>query len=327
MNLKNVARRIRDEFLAWLKYGPFFRLKEKKLSSHSLITALYPVILSEKKSDKLCLMAHFDPQGRIEPYVLYYVKALAEEGFDVVLISTSAVLDDSDVKNALKYCRGIIVRKNIGLDFASWKTAFDFIPDVWKYDRILLANDSVFGPFTSLKEVLKKFEESSAQVCGLTDCHQIDYHLQSYFLFFKKEIFNNPTFVNFWENMRIKHVKMEIVREYEVGFSSKLLSAGVELFALYKYDEILKYVKASIPDFQYISDLEKHPLNSSLHMWDILLGKYNYPFIKTEILKTNRFNSSLVANWKTLVPESGRDLVPIIENYLEKFATDSTDRN
>jgi hypothetical protein len=283
MNLKNVARKIRDEFHAWLKYGLFFRLKEKKLSSPSFTTAVYPVILSEKKSDKLCLMAHFDPQGRIEPYVLNYVKALAEEGFDVVLVSTSAVLDESDIKNALTYCRGIIQRKNIGLDFASWKTAFDFIPDVWKYDRILLANDSVFGPFVPLRDIFRKFEESSAQVCGLTDCHQIDYHLQSYFLFFKKEIFNNPTFVNFWENMRIKYVKMEIVREYEVGFSSKLLSAGGELFALYKYDEILKYVKEYIPEFQYMPDLEKHPLNSSLHMWDILLKNYNYPFIKTVI--------------------------------------------
>jgi hypothetical protein len=120
---------------------------------------------------------------------------------------------------------------------------------------------------------------------------------------------------------------MEIVREYEVGFSSKLLSAGVELYALFRYDEILKYVKASIPDFQYISDLEKHPLNSSLHMWDILLKKYNYPFVKTEILKTNRFKSTAVSEWKRLVPESGRDLVPIIEDYLKKLATDSTDKN
>jgi rhamnosyltransferase len=253
------------------------------LSSLSFITAVYPVILSEKKSDKICLMAHFDPLGRIEPYVLYYIKALFEEGFDVVLVSTSETLDDADRKSALVYCRSIIQRKNIGLDFASWKTAFDFIPDIQTYKRILLANDSVFGPFTSLREVFKKFEESLAQVCGLIDCHQIDYHLQSYFLYLKSEVFDNRAFIDFWKNIRIKHVKMEIVREYEVGFSRKLHSAGVELYALYKYDEILKYVKEYIPEFQYMPDLEKHPLNSSLHMWDILLKNYNYPFIKTVI--------------------------------------------
>ncbi len=314
--LKNTVRTIRDEFLAWLKYGPLFRLKEKKLSSLSFITAVYPLGLSEKKSDKLCLMAHFDPNGRIDPYVFFHIRKLSEEGFDVVLVSSSEVLDDSDIKTALTYCRGIIKRKNIGLDFASWKIAMDFIPDIWTYRRILLANDSVFGPFSSLKEIFRRFEESSAPVCGLTDCCQIDYHLQSYFLFLKKEIFNNPEFVNFWKNMRIKHVKMEIVREYEVGFSRKLISAGVELYASYKYDEILKYVKESVPDFQYMPDLDKHHLNPTLHMWDILLKKYDYPFIKAEILKTNRYKSRSSAEWGKLVPESGRELVPIIEDYL-----------
>lgn len=356
MNLRDIAVGIRDESLAWVRHGFFFRLKEGKISSHSLITAVFPsgadhrilpttvsgfsdphnlnsngvqecqpsVKISAtgflpKKSDKLCLMAHFDPHGRIEPYVIYYIEALSEEGFDVVLISTSEVLDDSDVKNALRYSRGIIVRKNIGLDFASWKTAFDFIPDVWTYRRILLANDSVFGPFFSLKEVFKKFEESPAQVCGLTDCLQIGYHLQSYFLYLKSEVFSNCAFIGFWRNMRIKHVKMEIVREYEVGFSRELLSAGVELYALCKYDEIIKYVKESLPEFQYMTDLKKHPLNPSLHMWDILLVKYGFPFIKTEILKANRFNSHSASEWKRLIPESSRELIPIIENYLKNF--------
>jgi hypothetical protein len=78
-------------------------------------------------------------------------------------------------------------------------------------------------------------------------------------------------------------------------------------------------VKGSLPDFQYMAELEKYPLNPSLHMWDILLKKYDLPFIKTDVLKNNRFNSPLVLEWSRLVPESGRELIPIIEEYLKKI--------
>ena len=267
---------------------------------------------------KICLFAHFDPQGRIDPYVRHYLRALADLGFDIVLVSAAPSLHQADLEAARPLCRSVIRRENAGFDFGSWKAATEALPDVWDYDRVLLANDSVFGPFSELEPVLGRMESAPELVCGLNDSHEIAHHLQSFFLYFKRPVFAHPAFRGYWEELRPSEDKDFVIVNYEVGLSRRLAEHGVAWRAAFPYDEVRRRAEAMGPRFQYQAELAS-PLNATLFMWDILLADFGYPFIKTEVLKTNRFASRAVASWQRLLPPSAAAAVADVERYLDRM--------
>jgi hypothetical protein len=75
------------------------------------------------------------------------------------------------------------VRRNIGRDFGSWAVGFSEFPfqpdkDSCSADSdcdvvVLLANDSVFGPFFSLSPALAQFFSSGADLFGLTESLEV----------------------------------------------------------------------------------------------------------------------------------------------------------
>jgi lipopolysaccharide biosynthesis protein len=265
---------------------------------------------------KICLFAHFDPHGRIDPYVRHYLRALTELGFDIVLVSAAPRLHEADLEAARPLCRSVIRRENAGFDFGSWKAATEALPEVWDYDRVLLANDSVFGPFGDLGPILERLDAAPELACGLNESHQVAPHLQSFFLYFKRPLFAAGVFRAYWEALRTTDDKDFIIVNYEVGLSRALAEHGIAWRAAFPYEEVRRRAAAMGAGFQYHEELAAMPLNATLFMWDILLADFGYPFIKTEVLKTNRFASRAVASWQSLLPASA---TAGVERYLERM--------
>src|SRR6202161_3084025 len=53
----------------------------------------------------LILFAHFDPQGVVDPYVVYYLKALYGLGATIVFVSGSPSLTAESVAPIREFCR------------------------------------------------------------------------------------------------------------------------------------------------------------------------------------------------------------------------------
>src|SRR5438067_2477909 len=104
---------------------------------------------SPRVSKHYCVYAHYDPDGRIDPYVLRQLEAFAAEKFAITLVSTAPSLVQDDVAQALKFANRVIRRSNLGHDFGSWKLGLSFVP-VAEASTVILANDSVYGPFQEL---------------------------------------------------------------------------------------------------------------------------------------------------------------------------------
>ena len=104
--------------------------------------------------EDVCLFAHFDKDDRLDDYVLRYLATLKELNFAIILISTSH-LAAADIARAQLLCDDIIFRENTGLDFASWSAGFAKHGSSIR-GRLLLANDSVYGPIGSLKSSLDR---------------------------------------------------------------------------------------------------------------------------------------------------------------------------
>jgi len=246
-----------------------------------------------------CIFAHYHPQNIIDEECLKNLNGLREIADEIIFISTS-ILPLSETDKIKHLCKTIKCRENTGFDFGSYKFGMQLI-DKLKIDYLILANDSVYGPIYSLKETLDKVINSQADVFGITLSNEIQPHLQSYFLIFKKPVINSPVFNEFWEHLDLGKDKKEIIHEYEIGLSNSLIEANFKLDALYKcnlntFQKIFIFVKNTETGYK-LYRLKKliHKLRkrkdlgfNPMHLLPFtLVKKYRVPFIKKELIIKN----------------------------------------
>jgi len=196
------------------------------------------------------------------------VHELQSYGYQVVVSSaceSSAPLDWAETVDLDELT--VIRKPNVGYDFGSWSVGLDAVPTIASADRTLLVNDSMAGPFTSLSGLLDEFEETRADVWGLTDTYQFRHHLQSYFLGFASGVLADRPLRQFWANVRHEVDKGEIVLRNEIGLSRLLEEEG--------------YLQSSAFSHESFVVAGQNPV---IIAWRELLVR-GFPFLKREILR------------------------------------------
>ncbi len=127
--------------------------------------ALFPLVLLREKIDrrptirslsalkpdslgpKVAILCHYDRAGRLRDDFRHYILELSHAGFAVILASNSRHLDPQAQEFADRHCAGVMLRRNVGFDFAAWKDAIG-AHDLPRPGTtlLLLANDSLYGP-------------------------------------------------------------------------------------------------------------------------------------------------------------------------------------
>jgi lipopolysaccharide biosynthesis protein len=191
---------------------------------------------------RICFFAHYDAKSEIKEYVLFYIKKLKTVCDDIIFVSVSNVHDSEHLKLS-PYIKSFINRENTGYDFGSWKCGIESIgyDNLSQYDEVLLCNDSCFGPIIPLKDVFVKMENSKSDAWSITTCYAMRYHMQSYFMVIKKQIFSQNWFKDFFANIKDQKNKIDYIRKYEVGISDVIQNNG------FKIDSYIK-----LPIFVYM---------------------------------------------------------------------------
>ena len=171
-----------------------------------------PVVLKD-----ICLFSSYSFTGVVEEYVYYYLKELQRAGFSIMFISTSELSTDC-VERLSANCFMIVERENKCPDFGSWKLGLSLLEWGKGLDNILLANDSVFGPFHELGPIIASMKDKY-DVWGMTENREIEQHIQSYFIFFNAAAAGSQVFPDFWKNINMDATKSEVIHAYEVGLS------------------------------------------------------------------------------------------------------------
>lgn len=192
--------------------------------------------------NRLCIFAHYDRDNIVDDYVYFYLKSLKPVCKKIVFVTTS-VLKETAKNDLKKYSDSMIIRENRGYDFMSWRIGLDS-EALEDYDEILLCNDSVYGPLFPLEEAFGFMSTKDCDFWGMTESRQISYHLQSYFLVFRKPVILSPAFQAFWKDITIQKSKNALIRSYEVGLSSVLMKAG------FKADAYVGYTPSIISRFR-----------------------------------------------------------------------------
>jgi Rhamnan synthesis protein F len=219
---------------------------------------------------RVALLAHWSASPAVTRSFATLVGELQGYGYSVAVSSTCEAGDpltwpaevDLDLDRLT-----VIRRPNVGYDFGSWSVALDLLPQVVGADRTIIANDSMAGPFTTLRPFLEAFDATSVDAWALTDTEQAWPHLQSYFLGFCGGVLAERPLAHFWAQVRCEGHKSDIIHRYELGLSRLLQHEG--------------YVH--LPHFSH-EDVVRGGENPVISGWKRLLD-LGFPFVKREILR------------------------------------------
>ena len=285
---------------------------------------------------RIAIFVHYDRHGQVADYVRYYLEQLAEAGYAILFVTNSPKLTPAALTTLQSRCAVILRRRNLGYDFGAYRDALREIPNLGTLDRLILANDSVYGPFHPLAELLSRTDPDQADIWGINDSYDRYYHLQSYFLVLHRPALTNAKLRAFWDQLLYVRSKSFVVQFYEVGFSRTALHAGLRLQALCPYRELaaasieaLRRLPLATPEARsklYHGDYLRIicdqltsgvPVNPSHLFWDQMLTRYRCPFLKRELLTLNPAAVPGLNQWEQVVRSQSDYDTRLIERHLQ----------
>lgn len=268
---------------------------------------------------RLCLFAHFDRDNVIDDYVVHHLARLHDLGCEIVFVSTAEGLSREQLLKIVPHTRRIIVRRNIGYDFGSWKIGMQHVDDIGRFEKLIIANDSVYGPLQDLSNIFAHMEVKELDFWGITDSLRYRHHLQSYFFVFDRLVMKSKKFQQFWKEMPFYTTKNAVILRCEVGLTRVLVRAGFRFGAFCSYDELLSDHAESVTKYeaQFCEDL---PADPTRLLWRLLIQQYGCPFIKVALLRDQDAAGETVDDWRTVIDESANYDSRLIEHHLARAA-------
>lgn len=213
------------------------------------------------------ILAHFDALGEWRPADHFLAQALIDYGFNLIVVSTSS-LSASDLADKVPSATtAVIVRRNVGFDFLSWRTGLDYAGRIGALPgRVVLTNTSVFGPLYSLDAVFTRFADTD--VWGMVESLDLARHVESWWLGFSPSVVADASFARYWSRIRPARNKWTTILAHELTWASRV-SPGTSYS-----------VQASVADH----GCQRRP---STFCWRELIADYGVPFLKRSLFGIN----------------------------------------
>jgi hypothetical protein len=289
---------------------------------------------------RLALMACFQPSSQPSSYLLTYLRALRQENVAIVIIDTTP----GGLSVPADLAPFVVRRENLGWDFASWLVGLDAVRElIAETQELVLANDSVFGPFHELTALWDDPRLDGADFWGLTDSWQHSYHLQSYFLVLRRSALEDPAVWEFANQYPFPISKRRVIVDGEIGLTSALHRAGLRSAVLYPYEQVARAWLDDLP--VRLARIARYPenvfaqrlsrrgsvgddltpslrqafevadcirrgvaLNPTHHFWDTLIERFEFPFVKRELLHVNPSEIPLGTEFARVLSATGYDI-------------------
>lgn len=265
----------------------------------------------------LALYLHWSPDGRISAMVRRQVALWAGQGFGVVFVSNAAPpAPDWEAIGAHSVLR--VARRNTGRDFGAWRdAAAEAVLRFGAPRELLLANDSVLGPFRPLAPLVAAWRAGGAGLFGATESWGGGPHLQSYALLARGEAAVGALLAHL-AAFRDSRSKWRVVQQGELGLALRMRAAGVRQAALFGYARLIAEVDPGTragfgPRFAAADALARYPLNPCHHLWRVLVERMGFPWLKTELVRRNPGRLPGVAAWPALM---GAEDAALIRDHL-----------
>lgn len=224
----------------------------------------------------------FEDQKDIQEYKYLFLDHLAKFA-DKVLIISNSQLNERDMEHLSRYGE-VRIRENKGYDTAAFRYGIlEAYPDLsTEFSELILANDTSIGPISDFSQMFDEmdakkldfwgvtFGEEQDDITGYNRYNYIPKHLQSYFLAIKRNMFLDPQFLKYWENLTQTDSREEAIGKHETVFTKYFADLG------YRYDA---YVRENSDSAMYIHPLKMLELGVPLIKYSALSNYDDNQFI------------------------------------------------
>lgn len=251
--------------------------------------------LAPSAGGAVAVFNHFEADGSVPAHVLWHLAQWRAAGFALVFVSTSAQLQPEALSRLQALCWLVLRRRNVGMDIGGWPTAVQAIQQaagrpLTAFGRLLLTNDSVFGPLQPIGSWMPPMAARGLDLWGITDSHERGHHLQSYFL-----VLQTPAALAFFQRwaLRMKLIddREAVIARYELGLSRDAGAAGLRWAALVDSAALLAQAEAAGElSAALAAHLARRPgqFNPTHALWRTAVAHAGSPFLKRDLLRRFR---------------------------------------
>jgi len=271
----------------------------------------------------LALFNHFEPGGTVAEHVLWHLDRLKEAGFSLVFVSTSPSLTQNAIRALRSRCWLVGKRRNLGMDIGGWPCAVKAIEKLAQrpltaYGRLLITNDSVFGPLRPLPELLAAMSSRGLDFWGNTDSNERGRHVQTYFLVLERSALG---FFREWVlRMKLIEDREAVIMRYEVGLGQAAKEAGLQFGALVSSDAVLAHAdRLGMISDKLAAKLRVRPghFNPTHEFWRETINPFGSAYIKRDLLRHLRTQDDAYVQARTWLSETTHYPVSLIDEYFE----------
>jgi lipopolysaccharide biosynthesis protein len=177
---------------------------------------------------RIALFAHYDRDGIVDDYVLYYLRGLARVAERILFVS-DCELRAGEAAKLEGLAELVFAGRHCEYDFGSWKRGFAHLNyDLSGWDEVIVANDSCYAPVFPFEDAFERMDRNECGFWGPTASQKDESfdHLNSYFMVFRRPILSDPAFLDFWRRVTIHEKKTDVINTYEIGVSHLLTQLG-----------------------------------------------------------------------------------------------------
>lgn len=296
------------------QYKKYF-WKDKKLHTKKKSNVKFPdsakKTLYESRDEivsntrRCAVFASFSSQAIISESVLYYLNELKKVTDAIIFIADNPLMDGEfdKIKDLVFFAK---MERHEKYDFGSYQIGYEYIKakklDL-KFDEIIFCNDSCYGPIFPFGKLFEEMKSRNCDFWGLTTNSDVQDHLQSFFLVFRKKVIDNTLLSDFLSQVREEMSYLDAVYYFEIQLTKILENAG------FISDSYIA---------QHIPEVEENYLRSGSRDTNRLpytmLSKYQMPFVKKKVMN-GKFENCLaesVLDVLLYVKEKNKDLYNII---------------
>jgi lipopolysaccharide biosynthesis protein len=173
------------------------------------------------------VVAHFDPENRLDPsfqVVLACLRKLCER----IVLVTTCDLPESEIPTDASIVT--IRRPNFGYDFYSYRVGLDAISQLGGCEKLFVVNSSFLVTNRNLFQTcLERMIErlSVASIVAVTESFQGGWHLQSYLLLLRRDALCSEWFLRWVEALQPQNTKFDTIVAGELGLSKAVLQGKI----------------------------------------------------------------------------------------------------